>query len=73
VAPEANIHLGGEDAERFSLGEMREEELAACEEHLLICDACRRRVAESDAYVAAMREAAAKLRRETKKEGSRYL
>jgi anti-sigma factor RsiW len=71
VAPKANIHLGGEDAERYSLGEMPEEELARSEEHLLICDACRRLVTDSDAYVAAMRKAAAKLRRKSKKEGGR--
>ena len=45
------------------MGEMSEEELACCEGHLLVCDACRREVAESDAYVEAMRKAAAQLRR----------
>jgi anti-sigma factor RsiW len=42
---------------------MSEEELGRCEEHLLVCDACRREVAASDAYVEAMRKAAAQLRR----------
>jgi anti-sigma factor RsiW len=40
-----------------------DEEAEQIEEHLLICEACRRRVAESDKYVAAMRRAAKKLRR----------
>lgn len=62
MAPRLQQHLGDEAVERYSLGEMSEEELARCEEHLLICDPCRRLVAESDAYVAAMREAAAKMR-----------
>lgn len=62
MAPRTSIHLSGEGAERYSLGEMSEEELGRCEEHLLICDACRREVAESDAYVEAMRKAAAQLR-----------
>jgi anti-sigma factor RsiW len=48
---------------------MSEEELACCEEHLLVCDACRREVAESDAYVEAMRKAAAQLRGSSKKMG----
>jgi anti-sigma factor RsiW len=67
VAPESNQHLGGEDAEKYSLGEMSEQELARCEEHLLICDPCRRQVEESDAYVAAMREAAGQLRKGSEK------
>jgi len=63
MAPRASAHLSGEEAVRYSLGEMSEEELARCEEHLLVCDACRREVAASDAYVEAMRKAAAQLRR----------
>jgi hypothetical protein len=70
VAPKTHDHAGGEEAERYSLGEMSEEELTRCEEHLLICDPCRRRVTENDAYVAAMREAA-QLRRGKKKPDGR--
>ena len=69
MAPIPHSHLGGEEIERYSLGEMSEEELACCEEHLLVCDACRREVAESDAYVEAMRKAAAQLRSGSKKAG----
>ncbi len=32
-------------------------QLAEMEEHLLICEFCRKRLEESDAYVAAMRRA----------------
>lgn len=63
MAPKSHSHLGGEEIERYSLREMSEEELARWEEHLLICDSCQRQVAASDTYVAAMRSAAAELRR----------
>ena len=42
---------------------MSEREVARWEEHVLICDSCRREVAASEAYIAAMRSAAAELRR----------
>ena len=71
MAPIPHSHLGGEEIERYSLGEMSEEELARWEEHLLICDSCQRQVAASDAYVAAMRSAAAELRRVPAKPGRR--
>jgi anti-sigma factor RsiW len=67
VAPKLQKHLNGEEAERYSLGAMSEEEAAHWEEHLLVCETCRREVAASDAYVAAMRAAAKKLRKGTKK------
>jgi len=67
VALGPDDHIDGEDFERYSLSGMSEAELAGWEEHLLICDRCRRRAADSDAYVAAMREAAARLRRGSKK------
>jgi hypothetical protein len=55
--------LRDEEVERYSLGEARRDEAEIWEEHLLLCEACRLRVSESDAYVAAMRGAAARLRR----------
>lgn len=67
MAERSHSHLGGEQVERYSLGEMSEEELAGWDEHLLICDPCRRQIAASDEYVAAMRKAAAQLRRGTGK------
>lgn len=63
MAPKRQKHLGREDAERFTLGAMSEEEVAHWEEHLLVCEPCRREVTESNAYVAAMRQAAAELRK----------
>ena len=46
------------------MGDVSEEECARLEEHLLICPACRRRVAEHDVFLASMRLAARSLRRE---------
>ena len=62
MAPRLHKHLGDEEAERYALGEMSEGETSHWEEHLLTCEPCRREVAAADAYVAAMREAAEKLR-----------
>ena len=64
MAPRLHKHLGDEEAERYALGEMSEDEAQHWEEHLLTCEPCRREVADADAYVAAMRKAAAKLRRD---------
>jgi hypothetical protein len=55
-------HLRDEEVERYSLGEARQDEAENWGEHLLLCETCRLRVADSDAYVAAMRAAAAQLR-----------
>ena len=60
--PEPVIHLDDEDLERYSMGEAREDEAVQWEQHLLICEGCRSRLAAADAYVAAMRGAASRLR-----------
>jgi anti-sigma factor RsiW len=57
----AGRHFDDDEAERYSLGTISKDEQPALEEHLLICESCRRRVAESDQYVAAMRSAAAQM------------
>jgi hypothetical protein len=62
MAPEVEHHLDEEQIESYSMGIMPAEELARSEEHLLICEPCQRRVAESDRYVGAMERAAAELR-----------
>jgi hypothetical protein len=51
------------------MGAMSEEEAAPWEEHLLGCEGCRREVARSDAFTAAMRAAAEELRKGKKKAG----
>ena len=63
MAAESDRHFDGEASERYSMGTLSGEEAEQIEEHLLICEACRRLVAESDTYVAAMRHAAAQVRR----------
>jgi anti-sigma factor RsiW len=63
MAAKSDGHFDEEAFERYSMGTLSGEEAEQIEEHLLICEACRGRVAESDAYVAAMRRAAKKLRR----------
>jgi anti-sigma factor RsiW len=60
---EPDCHFDEEECERYSMGTLSDKEAARIEEHLLICEACRSRVAESGTYVAAMRRAAAKVRR----------
>jgi anti-sigma factor RsiW len=65
MASESDCHFGEEASERYSMGTLSGEEAEQIEEHLLICGACRRRVAASDTYVAAMRHAAARVRRDT--------
>lgn len=58
---ETQPHPDEEQIERYCRGELRDDE--NLDEHLLLCDGCRRRVAEMDEYVAAMTRAAAELRR----------
>ena len=49
-------HISDQDLERYYLGMIREEpELSAIEEHVLLCDGCRDRAAETVARVDAIR------------------
>jgi anti-sigma factor ChrR (cupin superfamily) len=56
-------HLDEEAAEKYSLGQLSARKVVEIETHFLVCESCRQKVAASDAYVAAMRNAAAKLRK----------
>jgi anti-sigma factor RsiW len=56
-------HLDEETAEKYSLGQLSARKVAEVEKHLLICEPCQQSVTTADAYVAAMRKAAAKLRK----------
>lgn len=50
------MHVSDHDLERYHLGQITDEaELAAIEEHLLICPSCIDRARETAAYVDAMR------------------
>ncbi len=57
-----NRHPDDETLERYSMQVLPESESAPLEEHLLGCESCRERLTESDAYVDAMRTAAARER-----------
>ena len=48
-------HLNEDTLELIALNRLPEPNLAAAEEHLLVCDACRRALTEMDEYVATMR------------------
>ena len=54
-------HFNEEELESYSLGTASGNHLARLEEHLLICGSCQQRLEESDAYVRAIRSAAAEL------------
>src|SRR5690242_13488086 len=56
-----------EEIEKYSLGDLSEPEAARFEEHLLICQSCQNRVAESDLYVTGVQAASAQKRREERK------
>jgi anti-sigma factor RsiW len=62
-----NRHIGEETAEKYSLSKLAARKSAEVEEHLLTCEPCRQAVAASDAYVAAMRKAVAKMRKPGRK------
>jgi hypothetical protein len=53
-------HLNDSEIERYSMGRSTGEELDRCDEHLLICETCRRQVEETDVFLRAMRGAAAR-------------
>lgn len=64
AAPE---HPSEEDIEQYSLGRLIEPAVSLLETHLLVCERCRSRVSEEDAYVQAMRSALRELANETPK------
>ena len=65
---DTNRHLDEEEIEKYSLGDITQDESSRFEEHLLICEFCQNRVTESDSYVSAMQRAA-RLRRDGPKTG----
>jgi hypothetical protein len=68
-----NCHIDEDEIERYSMAAMPEGAIAPFEEHLLICESCQQRLAQSDAYVSAMRRASARLRTEPVKRGLPWL
>jgi hypothetical protein len=55
----ATSHPDDEQLELYALGRLNEPEQAVIEEHLLICEACRQRLDQIEAYAKAMRRAIA--------------
>src|SRR5664279_2817928 len=68
-----DCHIDEENIERYSMGAMPEDAIAHFEEHLLICESCQHRLAQTDVYVSAMRQASARLRTEPVKRGFPWL
>ena len=54
-------HASDELLESYAMGSLAEPELGEVEEHLLACSHCQQQLKETDDYVAAMRDAAARL------------
>jgi len=57
-----NGHLDDIQIESYSMGTVPAEAVDSIDEHLLICEYCRDRVARSDEYVRSMQTAAARIR-----------
>ena len=54
---EDDPHIEENTLERYALGQATGADLAATEEHLLVCERCRRRLAELEEFIAAFRGA----------------
>lgn len=54
-------YIEGDDLELYALDRLAEPDAAPVEEHLLVCEECRERLTECNAYVRAMRGALAAL------------
>ncbi len=59
------LHPSDDDFELYSLRRTSETDVAGIEEHLLVCEQCRNRLEEIDAYVAAMKQALVEVEPET--------
>ena len=53
-----NGHISDDDLERYAMGAVKDEgELAALEEHLLVCGQCIERAEKTEGYIETMRAA----------------
>ena len=57
---ELNRHLGDEQLESYSIGNLAEQDIVRLEEHVLICEACQDKLALSDSWVRSVRRPALK-------------
>jgi hypothetical protein len=55
-------HPSNDLLERYAMGKLTEPHLEQVEEHLFVCESCRTRLAEVDAFVSATRAALRQLR-----------
>ena len=53
----AASHISGNDLELYAMERLPESDTAPVEEHLLVCEECRERLAGWDAYIRAVRKA----------------
>src|SRR5437870_4898761 len=65
-----HCHLNPDDLERYATGRASEEEAARCEEHLLVCEACRVELENTESFARSIRSAAAQWK-ETRPPASR--
>ncbi|HEX3743815.1 MAG TPA: hypothetical protein VHW09_07790 [Bryobacteraceae bacterium] len=65
------LHLDEETVEKYSMSKLSSRKVVEAEKHLLVCEACQKAVADSDAYVAAMKKAAAGVRKSEEKQKPR--
>ena len=61
-------HCTDDALELYALGRLEESGTEELEEHILLCEPCRERLDEADAFVRAMKGAAARLRSEKEEE-----
>ena len=61
MMPETHRHMDTEEMERYSLGKLGLSDVERIEEHLLVCEQCRRQLEETELYVKAMRQASEEL------------
>jgi anti-sigma factor RsiW len=61
LEPESSQHGDEEQLERYALGTLADEHASRLEEHLLMCADCRCELARTEAYIASVRQAGARL------------
>ena len=63
-------HVPEEELEQYCLGGLTDAKCSSLEEHLLLCEACRVRLTETENFIAAVREAGRRVAAEDAKTGA---
>ena len=71
MMPERKAHPDEEILEGYVMETISEEEASELEEHLLACEDCRQLLTETEAFVAAMKAAGARIRSDSGREPRR--